>query len=171
MLKKLGLLLALVAVVCLASACGNQDEAISTEYNTFMDLCRGGSPDIWQHFTKGSRQQIIDSFVEYEIQQKHSKEAPQALAVQIEQKLNSGSDQTAQEGLAALGKDITNFYYDLQIGKHGTAIKVDGDFAEVVNEDKMKYMELHKEDGVWKVAALESRNTRFSKRHFGSKRK
>ena len=41
----------------------------------------------------------------------------------------------------------------------------------MVNEDKMKYLELHKEEGAWKIAAVESRTTRFSKRHFGSKRK
>lgn len=173
MLKKISLLLAFLAVTCLLSACsGSQDTAaISAEYETFMKLCHSGSSEIWQHLTKESRRQIIDSFVQFEIQQQHSKENPQALAAQAEQKLSSGSDQAAQEGLANFGKDITNFYYDLQIGKHGTAIKVEGDFAEVVNEDKMKYLELHKEDGAWKVAAVESRTTRFSKRHFGSKRK
>ncbi|HBM96159.1 TPA: hypothetical protein DD394_01155 [bacterium UBP9_UBA11836] len=174
MLKKISLLLAFLAITCLLSACsgGSQDTtAVSAEYETFMKLCHSGNSEVWQHLTKESRRQIVDNFVQFEIQQKHSKENPQVLASQAEQKLSSGSDQSAQEGLKNFCKEITNFYYDLQIGKHGTAVKVDGDFAEVVNEDKMKYLEMHKEDGVWKVAAIESRTTRFSKRHFGSKKK
>ncbi len=172
MLKKISLWLALVALVCFAWACsGGQEEAVSAEYDTFMNLCRSGNPEIWQHLTKESRRQIVDNFVQFEIQQQHAKEAPQVLATQAEQKLSSGSDQGARESLANFGKDIINFYYDLQVGKHGTVVKVNGDYAEVVNEDKMKYLELHKEEGAWKIAAVESRTTRFSKRHFGSKRK
>ncbi|MGM9998980.1 MAG: hypothetical protein ACI38Q_06265 [Candidatus Bruticola sp.] len=173
MWKKCGLLAVFVVLFCFASACssidlsGGQDE-IAAEYSRFLEICQGSSPELWQHLSKGSRRMAAAELAEMIIMEKNSNESPEELALKIEQKLNDVNDTSYVEGLSKLCKNLASYYYDLSVGKNGTAIKVDGDYAEVVNSGKMKYLEFHKEDGVWKAALFESRKTTFSDRHFSN---
>ncbi|MGM9992748.1 MAG: hypothetical protein ACI376_07910 [Candidatus Bruticola sp.] len=173
MWKKCLLLFILSVLCCFVSACsgvalsGGQDE-IAAEYSSVMEMCQGSSPDIWQHLSKESRRLAALELAIMTVMEKKSTESPMALALQIEQKLNDSHDTSYVDKMSALCRDLASYYYDVKVGKHGTVVKVDGDYAEVVNSDKMKYLEFHKEEGAWKVALLESRKIPFSERHFGS---